>query len=59
MNIHNYTTRQQTNFHLPLANLTKYQKGIRYLGIKVFNKLPQYLKKEFDIPKKFKTVLKN
>ena len=24
--VHNYTTRQQTNFHLPLANLTKYQK---------------------------------
>ena len=49
--IHNYATRQQTNFHLPSANLTKYQKAICYLGIKVFNKLPQYLKEEFDNPK--------
>ena len=57
--VHNYTTRQQTNFHQPLANITKYQKGISYLGIKVFNKLPQYLKKESDNPKKFKTALKN
>jgi len=33
--------------------------GIGYLGIKVFNKLPQYLKEEFDNPKKFKESLKN
>ena len=58
-NVRNYTIRQQTNFHLSSANLTKYQKGICYLGIKVFNKLPQYLKDEFDNPKKFKPVLKN
>ena len=50
--VHNYATRLQTNFHLPSANLTKYQKAICYLGIKVFNKLPQYLKEEFDNPKK-------
>jgi len=57
--IHNYATRQQINFHLPQANLTKCQKGIGYLGIKVFNKLPQYPKEEFDNPKKFKENLKN
>jgi len=39
--------------------VTKCQKGIGYLGIKVFNKLPQYLKEEFDNPKKFKERLKN
>ena len=57
--IHNYATRQQINFHPPQVNLTKCQKGIGYLGIKVFNKLPQYLKEEFDKPKKFKKSLKN
>jgi len=57
--IHNYATRQQINFHLPQVNLTKCQKGIGYLGIKVFKKLPQYLKVEFDNPKKFKESLKN
>jgi hypothetical protein len=57
--VHNYTTRQQINFHLPSVSLTKCQKGIGYLGVKVFNKLPQYLKEEFDNPKKFKQSLKN
>ena len=57
--IHNYATRQQINSHPPQVNLTKCQKGVGYVGIKVFNKLPQYLKEEFDKPKKFKESLKN
>ena len=47
------------NFHLPSVSLTKCQKGIGYLGVKVFNKLPKYLEEEFDNPKKFKKCLKN
>ena len=57
--VHNYTTRQHTNFHPPSVSLTKCQKGIGYLGAKVFNKLPQCLKEEFDNPNKFKLSLKN
>jgi len=30
-----------------------------YLGLKVFNKLPNYLKEESDNPKKFKQILKD
>ena len=45
------------NFHQPFVNLTKYQKGVYYLGIKVFNKLPTYTKIWPDNPKKFKLVL--
>jgi len=30
---------------------------VYYLGVKVFDKLPTYLKIEFDNPKKFKLVL--
>jgi hypothetical protein len=37
-------TRQQGNFHLPLANLRKYQKGISYIGTRVYNNLPLYIK---------------
>jgi hypothetical protein len=37
-------TRQQGNYHLPLANLRKYQKGIYYIGTKVYNNLPLYIK---------------
>jgi hypothetical protein len=52
--IYQYATRQQSNFHQPPANLTKYQKGICYLGVKVFNKLPSYIKDDFDNLRKFK-----
>jgi hypothetical protein len=57
--IYHYATRQQSNFHQPIANQTKYQKGIGYLGVKVFNRLPSYIKKEFDNSKKFKHSLKD
>jgi hypothetical protein len=57
--IHQYATRQQSNFHQPPAYLTKYQMGICYLGIKVFNKLPPYIKGEFENIRKFKWRLKN
>jgi hypothetical protein len=57
--IYQYATRQQSNFHQPSANLSKYQKGICYLGVKVFNKLPPYIKEEFDNSRKFKRSLQN
>ena len=50
-------TRQHVNFHLPSVNVTKYQKGVYYLGFEVFNMLSSYIKTEFDNPKKFKVVL--
>jgi len=39
------------------VNLTKYQKGVYYLGVKVFNMLPSYIKIDSDNPKKFKLIL--
>ena len=50
-------TRQHANFHHPSVNLTKYQKGVYYLGYKVFNMLPSYINMESDNPKKFKLIL--
>ena len=32
---YNHDTRCANNFHLPITNLSKYQKGARYAGIKV------------------------
>ena len=55
--IQHIDTRQHANFHQPSANMTKYQKGVCYLGVKVFNMLPSYIKTEFDYPKKLKVVL--
>jgi hypothetical protein len=55
--IQHIDTRQQANFHQPSVNVAKYQKGVYYLGVKVFNMLPSYIKAEFENPKKFKVVL--
>jgi len=55
--IYHTDTRQRANFHHPSVNVVKYQKGVYYVGFKVFNMLPSYIKTEFDNPKKFKVVL--
>ena len=34
--VHNHDTRSANSFHIPITNLTKYQKGAHYAGIKVF-----------------------
>ena len=57
--IYQYATRQQSNLHQPLDNLSKYQKRICYLGVKLFNKLPPYIKEEVDNLRKFKRSLQN
>jgi hypothetical protein len=41
---HNLDTRQRNNLYLPQANLTIYQKGAYYSGIKIFNNLPLEIK---------------
>ena len=41
---HNNDTRQTNNLYLPQANLTIYQKGAYYSGIKIFNNLPLEIK---------------
>jgi hypothetical protein len=55
--IYHINTRQYANLHLPSVNVTKYQKGVYYLGVKVFNMLPPYIKTESDNRKKFRVVL--
>jgi hypothetical protein len=46
LNSENYTksTRQFNNFYHPITNLTIYQGGVHYMGIKIFNNLPPYVK---------------
>ena len=57
IHVYQTDTRQHANFHQPSLNVTKYQKGVYCLGVKVFNILPSCIKTEFDNPKKFKAVL--
>jgi len=43
--MHIINTRQNSNLHQSQANLTLYQKGPYYSGIKVFNNLPPSIRK--------------
>jgi hypothetical protein len=43
--IHDNKTRSRSNLHLPLTNLSIYQRGMYYNGIMVFNDLPSDMKK--------------
>jgi hypothetical protein len=55
----NTRTRQCENLHYPSPVLTLYQKGVYFLGIKIFNELSSHLKELVDYPKIFKRALKD
>jgi len=55
--IHSVHTRFKTNLHLPIANLTKFQKGVYYSGIKIFNNLPHNIKDLTNETKLFRNAL--
>jgi len=42
--IHSLHTRFKTNLHPPIANSTKFLKGVYYLEIKIFNNFPYNIK---------------
>ena len=55
---HNLDTRQRNNLYLPQTNLTIYQKGAYYSGIKIFNNLHLEMKNVAGNQEKFKIALK-
>ena len=56
--IHRYSTRNNSNLHLPTINLSKFYKGPYISGTKAFNHLPRYLKLLVSDVKRFKISLK-
>jgi hypothetical protein len=57
--VHTCNTRSNQDLHLPSVNLTVFQKGGWYSGIKFYNHLPLALKQlSYDIPR-CKGALKN
>jgi hypothetical protein len=56
--IHSVHNRFKTNFHPPIANLTKCQKGVYYAGIKIFKNLPHNIKDLASDIKIFQNALK-
>jgi hypothetical protein len=57
--IYNINTRNKLNLHLPISNLSVYQKGTYYSGIKVFSSLPSQIKDLSHNRNQFKRALKN
>jgi hypothetical protein len=55
--IYKYETRNNNNLHLPVADLSTFNKGAYISGIKVFNHLPQYIKDVTDNQTNFKSTL--
>jgi hypothetical protein len=56
--LHEYKTRIHSDFHLPVVNLVKSNKGAYITSIKVFNHLPQSIKILVNNEKSFKITLK-
>jgi hypothetical protein len=56
--IYHIDLRQYANFQQSSVNLTKYQKGVFYLRVNLFNVLPAYITIDSDNPKNFKFVLR-
>jgi hypothetical protein len=50
-------TRNSSNLHFPISNLTVFQKGPQYFGIKVYNSLPSNIKQLSSNKEQFKKAL--
>ena len=56
--IHDRNTRYNLILHFPTTNLKLVQRGVFYLGVKIFNHLPPSIKDYFREPKCFKIKLR-
>jgi len=56
--IHDRNTHYNLNLHFPTTNLKLVQRGVFYLGVKIFNHLPPRIKDYFREPKSFKIKLR-
>jgi hypothetical protein len=55
--VHNCSTRAIYDLHYPQTNLAQFQKGICYMGIKIFNHLPTNIKSRSNDLRSFKLQL--
>ena len=56
--IHSFNTRQKFHLHPPSTRMTKRQKGVYYMGVKIFHKLPPKIQWKTSNKKKFHKTLK-
>jgi len=51
--VHNINTRNKLKLHQLMSNLTLYQKGVYYMSIKIFNKLPDHITDSIENKRSF------
>jgi hypothetical protein len=56
--VHHINTRNKFSLHQPPSNLSLYQKGAHYTGVKVFNNLPPQIRELSHNGYQFKHSLK-
>ena len=56
--VHRINTRNKHHPHRPIANLSCFQKGVPYSGIRIFNNLPQSTTSLRNEKPQFKVALK-
>jgi hypothetical protein len=59
LDIHRRNTRNNLDFHITSTNLAINQKSAYYMGWKIFNRLPSYIKEETHNVRKFRRLIKN
>jgi hypothetical protein len=57
--LHSFHIRRKYDLHMRNTNLTKYQKGVYYIGIKLFNNVPPTIRSLNHDTKVFKHALKD
>jgi hypothetical protein len=55
--VHKFNTRSSYDQYYPQANLTQFQNGLCYMGVKIYNHLPTEIKSMPDDIKSFKFKL--
>jgi hypothetical protein len=57
--VHGINTSNSAQLHRPIANLSSYQRGVYYSGIKLFNSLPINIINLKNDKKQFRIVLRS
>jgi hypothetical protein len=58
LSIHGVHTRNKTQRHRPIANLSCFQKSVPYVGVKIFNSLPSSISNLRNDKLRFKVTAK-
>ena len=57
-NPHEFVSEVGISLNYPSANLKKFQTGVHYMSVKIYNSLPTYIKNESNNTKKFESLQK-